>query len=60
MLSSFIFSKVGIEGDIAYHRAPGLGITVNTIIFGVGPRFARGTGLRNRSCMSWPAFAMMR
>jgi hypothetical protein len=36
--------KVGIEGDVAYHRDPQLGGSVNTVIVGVGPRFAVGTG----------------
>jgi len=36
--------KVGIEGDVAYHRDSESGITLNTVILGVGPRFAPGSG----------------
>lgn len=36
--------NVGIEGDVAYHRDSESGFTLNTVILGVGPRFALGSG----------------
>jgi hypothetical protein len=36
--------QTGFEADIAYHRDSEFGITLNTIIVGVGPRFTPGSG----------------
>jgi hypothetical protein len=36
--------RAGFEGDVAYHRDSEFGLTLNTFIIGVGPRFGPGSG----------------